>query len=244
MDLVIGLVAILIFIVVLVIILIRITKYAIKTTKQTAANIKDSLSTKEKRTNTLQSLILMGIFVAIIFLPILLFENPYLAIFTPVIIILLIIAVVVRLPFILARIKGKTHSIIRNDQEGNPYLLCPNCKSKTPVNFGEIGDPAYKCPNCGATDAWSSDCTPLKNQLEQQYQEQQYRKLRQNCHHCKKEFDVEQLRNPPPLLTLISFPFTLLMTFIVGQKISHKYCNTYRRNINAALFFVAFIIAM
>jgi hypothetical protein len=67
------------------------------------------------------------------------------------------------------------------------------------------------------------------------------------CARCKKEFDSEQLRPPAALLRFVALPILFLVTHFhleILEEGSSLYCNRCRRSLNAALFFICFLIAV
>ena len=63
------------------------------------------------------------------------------------------------------------------------------------------------------------------------------------CPRCKREFPASELRPIPLWLKLSSFPFAW-RSGAVRQEVSREYCPKCRRSINAALFFVAFMVVV
>jgi hypothetical protein len=58
------------------------------------------------------------------------------------------------------------------------------------------------------------------------------------CARCKKSFDDDQLRKPSRVLRLILLP----KLWVLAEEANALYCYRCRRNVNAALFFIAFMI--
>ena len=63
------------------------------------------------------------------------------------------------------------------------------------------------------------------------------------CPRCKRDFPSFELRSIPKWLQVFSFPFWLKSRY-VRREVAAQYCQPCRRSLNAALFFIAFFVAI
>lgn len=61
------------------------------------------------------------------------------------------------------------------------------------------------------------------------------------CARCKKDFPQDELKAPPLFLQIVAFPL-YLKSFQTAKEARSKYCPKCQRSVNAALFFVVFVI--